>query len=151
MVAPNLSASASYSFEAARAQIEQEYGECEDLTSLAGPPTPHHVMQVVLCFDGRTVKVTAIRDTGAPDTIMTQALYLHLNLKGHTETSKNFLGLGVSSPTSYLGIYKPLVMRITPRIKITHQCYISPDRYCLLILGNDIFNKEVIETLSQND
>ena len=82
---------------------------------------------------------------------MTLALYRHLNLKGHTETSKNFVGLGTSSPTKYMGIHKPLVMRITPRIKVKHQCYISPDRYCLLLLGNDLFNKEVIETLSLNE
>lgn len=67
----NLSATTNYSFEAARAHIESEFGPCEDLTALAGPPTPHHIMQVVLMFDGRAVKVTAIRDTGAPDTIMT--------------------------------------------------------------------------------
>lgn len=72
-------------------------------------------------------------------------------MTGHSQTSKNFLGLGGSTPTSYLGLYKPLVMRITPRIQITHQCFISPDKYCLLILGNDIFNKEIIETLSQID
>lgn len=42
-------------------------------------------------------------------------------------------------------------MRLTPRIQITHQCYISPDNYCLLLLGNDIFNKEMVETIAQNE
>ena len=71
LLAQATSSPASYSFEAARAQLESEFGPTEDLTSLAGPPTPYHTMQVVLMFDGRAVKVTAIRDTGAPDTIMT--------------------------------------------------------------------------------
>ena len=42
-------------------------------------------------------------------------------------------------------------MRLTPKITVTNPCYISPDGYCLFILGNDIFNKERVETLSQND
>ena len=42
-------------------------------------------------------------------------------------------------------------MRLTPKITVTNPCYISPDGYCLFLLGNDIFNKERVETLSQND
>ena len=30
-----------FSFEAARAKIESDFGAVEDLTSLSGPPTPH--------------------------------------------------------------------------------------------------------------
>ena len=38
----------TYSFEAARIKIEDGFGEVEDMTSLVGPPTAHHVMNVVL-------------------------------------------------------------------------------------------------------
>lgn len=32
-----------------------------------------------------------------------------------------------------------------------HFAYVSPDTYCLLILGNDIFNREVVEIIGEND
>ena len=46
---------------------------------------------------------------------------------------------------------KPLTIRLTTKIQVEHAAYISPDKYCLLILGNDLFNKDVIKTVSQHD
>ena len=55
-----------------RAQHEAAFGPgVEDLTSLAGPPTPHFMMRIVLNIAGRRVKVV-LRDTGAPDTIISK-------------------------------------------------------------------------------
>ena len=42
----------------------------------------------------------------------------------------------------------PVQFKLTPKIAVDHRAYISPDKYCLLILGNDIFNKETVETIS---
>ena len=92
--APPALVATAYSFEAAWANAQRDFGVVEDLTSLSGPPTPHLIVQVVLCFNGRAVKVTAIRDTGSPDTIMTRGLYQHAGMTGGTKTERTFTGLG---------------------------------------------------------
>lgn len=89
---------AEQQFDAAtmRAQHEAAFGPgVEDLTSLSGPPTPHFIMRVVLNVGGRRVKVVALRDTGAPDTIISKG-FLDLLQPKHPlkPTNRKFSGIG---------------------------------------------------------
>lgn len=100
----------TYSFEAARIRIEDGFGEVEDLTSLAGPPTAHHIMNVVLHVGQRKVKVSAMRDTGSPDTIITKGLHQIISAAPLQPCDKDFSGLGAAMPSKFLGLFKPLVI-----------------------------------------
>ena len=64
-----------FSHPVARARLTEFGPEIEDLTSLCGPPTPHHMMEIVLHLPYRQVEVTVLRNTGAADTIMSKELY----------------------------------------------------------------------------
>ena len=39
-------------------------------------------------------------------------------------------------------------MRLTPKVEVVHEVLISPDEWPYFILGNDLFNKEKVETIS---
>lgn len=68
-----------FNLPVARAALQSEFGAgVEDMTSLCGPPTPHHSMHVVLRAGDRQLKVVALRDSGAADTIMSAMLYRQL-------------------------------------------------------------------------
>ena len=60
-----------FNYPLARAALQSEFGAgVEDMTSLCGPPTPHHMMHIVVRAGDSKLKVTALRDTGAADPIM---------------------------------------------------------------------------------
>lgn len=68
-----------FNMSVARAAMQSEFGAgVEDMTSLCGPPTPHHTMHIVLRAGDRQLKVVALRDSGAADTIMSAMLYRQL-------------------------------------------------------------------------
>ena len=117
------------------------------MTSLCGPPTPHHTMHVVLKVGDRQLLVTALRDTGASDTIMSAMLYRQLTDLPLQASDRSFTGIG-SGSGKYVGIWQPCVMRLTPRLEVPHQVLISPDDWPYFILGNDLFNKDKVETIS---
>ena len=75
-------AASNFDANTMRAQHEASFGPgIEDLTTLAGPPTPHMMMRIVLDINGRKVRILALRDTGAPDTIISRG-YLELLAPG---------------------------------------------------------------------
>ena len=136
-----------------RAQHEVGFGPgIEDLTSLAGPPTPHFMMRIVLNVDGRRVRIVALRDTGAPDTIISKGMLELLAPKAPLKpTSRKFTGIGSTTSQKFLGIWTPLHIQLTPRITVAHSAYVSPENFCLMLLGNDLFNPEVVETLGHHE
>ena len=40
---------------------------------------------------------------------------------------------------------------LTPRIVLDHQAYIGPETFPLMLLGNDLFNPEMVETLGHHE
>jgi hypothetical protein len=45
-----------------------------DYTALAGPPTAHEYVNVIVSQGAKRYRVKAIRDTGSPDTIISSKL-----------------------------------------------------------------------------
>ena len=65
-----------------------------NLTSLSGPPTAHEQLTVAVKNGmGQLVRLKAIRDTGAPDSVIGEKLARTLNLNiGPTEDSYSTVG-----------------------------------------------------------
>lgn len=79
------------------------------------------MMRVVLNVGGRRVKIIALRDTGAPDTIISKGFLDLLQPKLQLKpTNRKFSGIGATISQKYLGIWTPLVIELTPRIKVAH-------------------------------
>lgn len=72
-----------------------------DYTALAGPPTAHEYVTIIVSQGGKRYKVKAIRDTGSPDTIISSKLAEMLHFK-IDPTNETFGVLGNVS-SSYVG------------------------------------------------
>ena len=96
--------------------------------------------------------MTAIRDSGAGDTIISKGLLRFLTGVEATPIDREFRGLGASGPSKYLGVVKPMTLRLTPQLAVDNWYgLVSSDEYCVMLLGTDLFNREMVETLGWND
>ena len=65
-------------------------------------------------------------------------------------TIEEFGSVGSNTMQRYVGSVQCKV-QLTPRICVAVKALVSPDDYALLLLGNDIFNKEVVRIIAYSD
>ena len=46
--------------------------------------------------------------------------------------------------TPFKGVVRKLQLRLAPQIECEVDAFVSPDDYCLMLLGNDIFNSSML-------
>ena len=78
---------------------------------------------------------------------MSSLLYKQLTDLPLQTSERSFTGIG-SAKGKLISVWRPCVMRLTPKVEVVHEVLISPDEWPYFILGNDLFNKEKVETIS---
>lgn len=84
-----------------------------------------------------------MRDTGSPDTIISRGLARAIGAAVEP-TMASFGTLGRDTMTPFEGVARKLKLCLAPHLTTEINAYVSPDDYCLLLLGNDVFNANVL-------
>ena len=121
-----------------------------DLTSLSGPPTAHLYCPIVVSQSGKRHLFKAIKDTGAPQTIISSRLATAMGLT-ISPTQNTYGVIGDKELKRFIGEARDVRIQLAERVEITHNIMVSDDRYAIFLMGNDIFNKAKVQTLHYND
>ena len=78
---------------------------------------------------------------------MSSLLYKQLTDLPLQTTERSFTGIG-SAKGKFIGVWRPCVMRLTPKVEVVHKVLISPDEWPYYILGNNLSDREKVEKIS---
>ena len=87
-----------------------------------------------------------MRDSRSPDAIISCGLARAICAIVEPNTA-TFGKLGQSGMTPFEGVVRKLQLRLAPRIECEVDAFISPDDYCLMLLGNYIFNSSMLRVV----
>ena len=87
-----------------------------------------------------------MRDSGSPDTIISRGLARAIGAVVEPTTA-TFGTLGQAGMTPFEGVVRKLQLHLAPRIECEVDAFVSPDDYCLMLLGNDIFNSSMLRVV----
>ena len=88
---------------------------------------------------GQLVRLKAIRDTGAPDSVIGEKLARTLNLNiGPTEDL--YSTVGSAAEIKFAGVCRGVEVKLSERLVVTVNLYVVTGTTSLFLLANDVFN-----------